>query len=149
MTTWPTAPSFSCGRTTPSTGCPGTWRRSTSARCAPAASSSRSATPRSSSCWSESVTAGRTAAANMEPLGDAEELFMLAEFVDGREYADDLLRLKAGGAPEPRDVARADALCDYLVAIHRVRGPDPGLYVRRIRDLLGHGECLFGVADSF
>jgi hypothetical protein len=30
-----------------------------------------------------------------------------------------------------------------------VRGPDPGLYVRRIRDLLGHGECLFGVADSY
>src|SRR5436190_7002598 len=30
------------------------------------------------------------------PLGDAEELFMLADFVDGKEYADDLLRLKAG-----------------------------------------------------
>jgi len=89
------------------------------------------------------------AGGELEPLGNAEELFMLAEFVDGREYADDLLRLKAGGALEPRDFARADALCDYLVAIHRVRGPDPGLYVRRIRDLLGHGECLFGVADSF
>jgi len=89
------------------------------------------------------------AGGKLDPLGDAEELFMLAEFVDGREYADDLLRLKAGGALEPRDFARADALCDYLVAIHRVRGADPGLYVRRIRDLLGHGECLFGVADSY
>jgi streptomycin 6-kinase len=83
------------------------------------------------------------------PLGNAEELFMLAEFVEGREYADDLLRLKAGAALAAEDLARADALCDYLVEIHRLRGPDPGLYLRRIRDLLGHGECLFGVADSY
>jgi len=83
------------------------------------------------------------------PLGDAEELFMLADFVEGREYADDLLRLRAGGALLPLDLERADALCDYLVEIHAVRGPDPGLYVRRIRELLGHGECIFGVADSY
>jgi hypothetical protein len=82
-------------------------------------------------------------------LGDAEEFFMLADFVEGREYADDLLRLKAGAALGALDLERADALCDYLVAIHRLQGPDPGLYVRRVRELLGHGECLFGVADSY
>jgi hypothetical protein len=82
-------------------------------------------------------------------LGNAEELFMLAEFVEGREYADDLLRLRAGGALRPLDIERADALCDYLARIHGVAGPDPGLYVRRIRELVGHGECVFGVADSY
>jgi len=82
-------------------------------------------------------------------LGNAEELFMLAEFVEGAEYADDLLKLRAGKALSPLDETRADALCDYLVEIHRVAGPDPGLYVRRIRELLGHGECIFGVADSY
>jgi hypothetical protein len=85
----------------------------------------------------------------LESLGTAEELFMLAPFVDGREYADDLLRLRGGAAAAPQDFARADALCDYLVEIHRTAGPDPGLYVRRVRDLLGHGECIFGVADSY
>jgi hypothetical protein len=85
----------------------------------------------------------------LEPLGDAEELFMLAEFVDGREYADDLLRLRASGEALQTDFERADALCDYLVEIHRLAGPDPGLYVRRIREVLGHGECIFGVADSY
>jgi hypothetical protein len=89
------------------------------------------------------------AGGKLEPLGDAEEFFMLAEFVDGREYADDLLGLRSGLPLKDLDLERCDALCDYLVAIHRVRGPDPGLYVRRIRDLLGHGECLFGVADSY
>ena len=83
------------------------------------------------------------------PLGNAEELFMLAAFVDGREYADDLLRLRAGEALRPLDCERADALCDYLVDIHRVAGPDPGLYARRIRELVGHGECIFGVDDSY
>ncbi len=89
------------------------------------------------------------AGGELEPLGNAEELFMLAEFIDGREYADDLLRLRSGLPLNDLDLERCEALCDYLVQIHRVRGPDPGLYVRRIRDLLGHGECLFGVADSY
>jgi hypothetical protein len=83
------------------------------------------------------------------PLGAAEELFMLAEFVEGAEYADDLLRLRAGGPLTPLDEKRADALCDYLVEIHGVAGPDPGLYARRIRELIGHGECIFGVDDSY
>jgi hypothetical protein len=83
------------------------------------------------------------------PLGDAEEFFMVASFVEGKEYADDLLRLRAEPALTARDTQRADALCDYLVEIHRVRGPDPGLYVRRVRELVGHGECIFGVADSY
>jgi hypothetical protein len=83
------------------------------------------------------------------PLGDAEELFMVAAFVEGREYADDLLRLKSGEALRPLDRQRADALCDYLVEIHRVPGPAGELYARRIRELVGHGECIFGVADSY
>ncbi len=83
------------------------------------------------------------------PLGDAQEFFMLADFIEGREYADDLLRLKAGGALSATDVTRADALCDYLVEIHQARGPDPELYKRRIRELVGHGECIFGVVDSY
>lgn len=83
------------------------------------------------------------------PLGNAEELFMLADFIEGREYADDLLRLRAGEALRPLDLQRADALCDYLVEIHKGKGRDPGLYVRRARELVGHGECLFGVDDSY
>jgi hypothetical protein len=42
-----------------------------------------------------------------------------------------------------------DALCNYLVEIHQVRGPDPGLYIRRIRELVGHGECIMGLSDSY
>jgi len=89
------------------------------------------------------------ASGELVPLGSAEELFMLAEFIDGREYADDLLRMRASGEILAGDLERADALCDYLVEIHRLPGPDPGLYLRRVRELVGHGECIFGVADSY
>ena len=89
------------------------------------------------------------ASGELVPLGNAEELFMLAEFVDGREYADDLIRLRAGGPLLALDRERADALADYLVEIHRTRGGDAGLYLRRVRELVGHGECIFGVCDSY
>ena len=86
---------------------------------------------------------------DLVPLGNAEELFLLTEFVEGHEYADDLIRLRAGEPARPLDFERADALCDYLADTHRVKGCNPGLYVRRIRDLVGHGECIFGVNDSY
>lgn len=89
------------------------------------------------------------AGGELVPLGDAEEFFMLAEFAEGREYAEDLLRIRSSGELHERDARRADALCAYLARIHAVRGTDPGLYARRIRELLGHGECIFGITDSY
>ena len=82
-------------------------------------------------------------------LGKVEEPFLLMEYVEGQGYFQDLIRLREGGALTEVDRARADALCDYLVEIHRLPGPDPGLYVRRIRELVGHGECIMGLIDSY
>lgn len=82
-------------------------------------------------------------------LGNVEELFLLVEHVEGRTYIQDLARIQAKGDLSDIDVDRADALCDYLAEIHKVRGSDPGLYVRRIRELLGHGECIMGILDSY
>lgn len=82
-------------------------------------------------------------------VGGLEEFFLLAEFVEGKGYIHDLSRLQAGGSLSDLDLARADALCDYLADIHRQRGTDPGLYARRIRELLGHGECIMGLTDSY
>jgi aminoglycoside phosphotransferase (APT) family kinase protein len=54
-------------------------------------------------------------------------------------------------APMPTDLdrARADALCDYLVDIHKASGSQSGLYTRRIRELVGAGECIMGLTDSY
>ncbi len=82
-------------------------------------------------------------------LGRVEEPFLLMEYAEGQGYFKDLIRLRDGGALTEEDLARADALCDYLVEIHLLPGPDPGLYVRRIRELVGHGECIMGLIDSY
>ena len=82
-------------------------------------------------------------------LGTVEEFFILNDFVPGDGYYQDLERLRDGADLQDRDLARADALCDYLVGIHQVRGPDPTLYVRRLRELVGHHECIMGIIDSY
>ena len=86
---------------------------------------------------------------DLVPLGNAEELFQLAEFVDGHEYADDLIALRGGAAAGARERARCDALADYLADVHAVKRDDAALYLRRVRELIGHGECIFGVSDSY
>lgn len=70
----------------------------------------------------------------MASIGNFNEFFLLTEYVEGQGYFTDLTRLAGGGELTQMDLARADALCDYLVEIHSVRGLDPGLYVRRIRE---------------
>jgi len=82
-------------------------------------------------------------------LGKMEEPFILMEYVEGQGYFQDLARLRDRGQLSDLDLARTDTLCDYLVEIHRVPGPNPGLYVRRIRELISHGECIMGLMDSY
>jgi Phosphotransferase enzyme family len=82
-------------------------------------------------------------------VGCVDEYFILNEFVPGQGYNHDLERLRDGAALSDRDINRADALCDYLAGIHRVSGPDPALYVRHLRQLVGGHECIMGILDSY
>src|SRR5262245_54113886 len=82
-------------------------------------------------------------------LGDAEEFFVLTEYADGRCYVEDINRIRDRDEFTELDTARADALCDYLADIHRVANDSADLYVRRIRELIGHSECIMGLIDSY
>jgi hypothetical protein len=82
-------------------------------------------------------------------LGDVEEFFVLTEYAEGRGYFEDLARMRDEAALTELDVARANALCDFLAEIHRSEGDNPDLYVRRIRELIGHSECIMGLIDSY
>lgn len=82
-------------------------------------------------------------------LAGVEEFFLLNEFVAGEGYYRDLERLRDGAGLQDSDLARADALSDYLADIHRVVGPDPTLYARRVRELVGHHECIMGILDAY
>ena len=81
--------------------------------------------------------------------GRAEEFFLLTEFVQGEGYFKDLDRIRRTGIATKEDFNRVLALSDYLVGIHGEKCVSPGLYIRRIRDLLGHGECIMGLIDNY
>ncbi len=85
----------------------------------------------------------------MLSLGEAEEFFIVTEKAEGKLYYLDLERIKTTGILTKLDEDRVNVLADYLASIHKVKGADPSLYVRRIRDLIGHGECLMGLTDSY
>ncbi len=82
------------------------------------------------------------------PAGDATEFFQLVEKAEGNPYWLDLDRLLTE-SPSRRDAVRAEALARYLAEIHAVKRDAPWLYHRRIRELVGHGECLMGILDSY
>ena len=81
-------------------------------------------------------------------VADATEFFQLVEKVDGTLYWLDLDRLLEAPLRE-LDVARAQELGRFLAEVHAVKRDEPTLYHRRMRELIGHGECLMGVLDSY
>ncbi len=85
----------------------------------------------------------------LRSIGSPEEFFLLTEYAEGAGYFLDLERIARTGVLAELDLARGDALADYLAEIHEVAGSDSGLYMRRIRELVGHGECIMGIADSY
>lgn len=82
-------------------------------------------------------------------VAPAREFFVLTEWVDGASYHLDLEHMARTGRLSKRDRERASALADYLVQIHRVKRRQPDLYRRRLRELIGHGECIMGLTDSY
>ena len=90
-----------------------------------------------------------TAGGRLRSVGDAREFFVLTEFIKGEEYQRDLARIARTGRLDRQDLKRVQTLADYLVKIHRVKKRAPDLYRRALRDLIGHGECLMGVVDTY
>ncbi len=82
-------------------------------------------------------------------LREAGEPYLVTEWIDGTPYADDLRRVAREGTLGPLDLPRADALARWLVRLHAERLHDPPAWRRAIRDLLGHGEGIFGMVDGY
>lgn len=85
----------------------------------------------------------------LKSLGGCGEFFIVTELVEGGLYHFDLDRVKETGRLSELDERRCLALSDYLVEIHKVKREAPWLYVRRARELVGHGECIMGLLDSY
>ena len=82
-------------------------------------------------------------------VAPAEEFFVLTQWVEGHSYYDDLARLSRTGRLRFQDRQRVHALVRYLAGIHQKKKRHPDLYRRRLRELIGHGECIMGLTDSY
>lgn len=89
------------------------------------------------------------AAGRLESIAQAKEILLLTEYVPGELYTSDLLRIRDSGDCTEQDLARVRALAIYLAQIHSVKHDDPLLWRRRLRDLIGHGEGIFGQTDGY
>lgn len=85
----------------------------------------------------------------LRSLADTREFYLLTEYAPGSLYADDLRRIARAATLSPRDRRRGELLADYLVALHEPRLDHARLYRRAVRDLLGHGEGIFGLIDGY
>jgi tRNA A-37 threonylcarbamoyl transferase component Bud32 len=82
-------------------------------------------------------------------LAEAREFFVLNEWTEGVSYHADLQRLAKNGTLKKSDRQRTIALARYLAKIHATKRRDADLYKRRLRELIGHGECIMGLTDSY
>jgi hypothetical protein len=85
-------------------------------------------------------------------LKGVKEFYIFLEEAGGVSYFNDLDAIQKRGHLIEQDVERAKMLANYLADIHALKysGQDAKiLYRRRIRDLIGHGECVMGIVDSY
>lgn len=91
----------------------------------------------------------RTQEGTLQSIRAADDLLLMTTFQPGHLYADDLSRIRDEGAAQPFDFQRAKVLAVYLAGIHQVQQQDGTLWRRRLRDLIGHGEGIMGLTDSY
>jgi aminoglycoside phosphotransferase (APT) family kinase protein len=85
-------------------------------------------------------------------IRNAREFYIFMEEAEGRSYFEDLEEILERGRLAERDVERVRMLAGFLADIHGIKYRRENaeiLYKRRIRDLIGHGECIMGIIDAF
>ncbi len=86
---------------------------------------------------------------SIKSIGGGKEYYLLMERVEGRDYFNDLMEFASKEGLDPMDVKKIKAMASYLAEIHSVKKDSRALYWRKLRDNIGHGECLMGVFDTY
>ncbi|MEW6571422.1 MAG: phosphotransferase [Nitrospirota bacterium] len=85
----------------------------------------------------------------MKSIGGGVDYFLLMEIAEGENYFRDLSEFSQKESLDDKDRGKIDAMTEYLAEIHSVKKDSKTLYWRKLRDTIGHGECLMGVFDSY
>jgi hypothetical protein len=91
----------------------------------------------------------RTKEGEVRSISSAQEVLLVTAYRPGRPYAEDLVRIRDEGRARPLDINRAEVLAGYLAEIHQAKCGEKMLWQRRLRDLVGHGEGIMGLTDSY
>ncbi|MCL5023691.1 MAG: phosphotransferase [Nitrospirae bacterium] len=83
------------------------------------------------------------------PIGGGKEYYLLMEEGKGRDYFTDLRQFSSKDRLDAMDVAKVKSMTSYLAEIHSTKKASRPLYWRKLRDTVGHGECLMGVFDTY
>ena len=97
---------------------------------------------------------GLTQEGHLDSLRRLRDLILVTSFQPGAVYAEDLLALRDGRALATQDLDRAASLARYLAQTHSQAYKEDEaqrsmLWRRRLRDLVGHGEGIMGLIDSY
>jgi hypothetical protein len=109
-------------------------------------------TAKRGTCCRSIDVAGIMEDGNIVSIGDSKEFFNIVEEVteaDGKPYCDDLFEIAKRRELTERDRRRCRVAADYLADLHKTKKKSSILYMRHIRDLIGHGEMLMGVIDTY
>jgi hypothetical protein len=85
---------------------------------------------------------------NLVPVSRPREFFIVTEKAPGYDYYLDLARIQKTGL-EAKDLAMARSFAEWLARVHSAKKDDADLYLRRVRNLLGASECIFGLVDAY
>ncbi|HDH13395.1 MAG TPA: aminoglycoside phosphotransferase family protein [Nitrospirae bacterium] len=86
---------------------------------------------------------------SIKSIGGGREYYLLMERAKGKHYFNDLAAFSKKERLEPPDIEKIRSMTSYLARIHSVRKDSRHLYWRKVRDTIGHGECLMGVFDTY
>jgi len=86
---------------------------------------------------------------SIKSIGGGKEYYLLMEEAHGINYFNDLTTMAGKKTLDENDKEKIYLMTDYLAEIHSVRKDSKTLYWRKIRDTIGHGECLMGVFDTY
>ncbi len=82
---------------------------------------------------------------SLHSIGGGKEYFLLMEKADGVNYFNDLSVFSEKEHLDNKDIKKIRLMTSYLADIHSVKKESKILYWRKLRDNVGHGECLMGV----
>ncbi len=86
---------------------------------------------------------------SLKSISGGKEYYLLMEKAEGENYFSDLVGFSRKGGLSGTDAKKIESLASYLAGIHSVKKDSKTLYWRKLRDTVGHGECLMGVFDAY